>query len=542
MIEWETKIKSLNLSLVISTIIVITSFLITSFWNTNDEVGTVMAVTGFGGFYKATEFLQYSNNIYGLIVKNFPDLFGYNRYVWIILIEIFLCSLIIFQEILKKEFNNKYCKNLILICGIFFIIKITLFPQFTILSGLLFISGYLLFLKYDSNPWTKSWKYFTGLFLIILSSLIRFEMFLLVLIIFSPYLFIVRKNITKIITFIIALILIISAHLWSKNQYSNQDWSEWNSWQKERVYWIDNGGFSKLLLYPEIYEKYNYSKNDINLLNSWFFADKALINISKLKEIRVELDQENNKSIVLKNIRKSIKFFFSSNIIFYTFLGLFATILFFSKISLLSTFFTLLAFSYIGYMGRPGEERVYFPVIFGIFLFPIIFNEYKLPNFIISFLVFLRKYISFILIFLFFNILSIQLFNLHKKHLDYSINIQREVEDLAKLDDYIVVWGASFPYVEALPLNTKYSHHKFPKMYILGTPTLNPYSLAYYFESSNNGFKINFLSSKGIYIISDLNGLSMLDIYCNSNLHGKFSYNKVEGYKFINIYKVVCAN
>lgn len=553
-------VQVINLSIIISSGIMIASFLITSFWNTNDEVGTVMAVTGFGGFYRASEFLQYSNNLYGLLIKNFPDLLGYNRYVWIVLLEMFISSLIIFYYIQKNNLNNKLFKYIGVLFCMFFMVKIALFPQFTILSGLVFIAGYILFLSNNLKPLSKSWKLFLGLTLIFLSSLIRFELFLLIFFIFSPYIYLSKINISKILALLITLILIVSANFWSKNKYNSEEWSEWSGWQKERVYWIDNGGFSKLLLHPEIYQKYQYSENDIKLLNSWFFADKKLMDVERLTKIRAELDLVTNNSYIFKNIRKSIKFFFSKNIYFFTLLSLIATFFFFSKISLLSIFFTIFAFVYIGYIGRPGEERVYIPIIFGLFLFPLIFNKFKIPailiflneifikfynefKFLFLSFIFFKKNIKLLLIILIFSFSFLfSLLSIHKEHYKKYKNIQVELNSLSNLDDYIVVWGASFPYVESLPLNTRFSHTKLPKIYILGTPTLNPYSYAHFYEERNNGFKDKFLSTSGLYIISDINGIGMLDIYCKSNFIGKFSYSKVDGFKYLDVYKVNCLN
>jgi hypothetical protein len=102
--------------------------------------------------------------------------------------------------------------------------------------------------------------------------------------------------------------------------------------------------------------------------------------------------------------------------------------------------------------------------------------------------------------------------------------------------DYFVSWGSSFPYVAAYPffLNKNFN----PKIYGLGTSTLNPFSLASSKEKKNEGFLFHLLSDKGLYLWSWAGGLELLHNYCNEHHQGYFfimktNYNLLKKVKCI---------
>lgn len=230
------QIKTQNL--VISAILTLAVFAICfSFFEIRYEVNDdlAMALIAKGYFSGSPDFhLVFINSLIG---KLLVFLYSLNP-----IINWYACLLVFFQLIsvftinyclLKLDKNKFLLVTAILFPTAYFIINL----QFTHVCFLLSFAGILLFL---SNKEDSKSLYFLSVIFLFLSSLIRFEMFILTLILSST--FIIKNLKTKNACFALLglSILIGFARIYDVNSYQNADWKAFNEFNKIRGKVNDN--------------------------------------------------------------------------------------------------------------------------------------------------------------------------------------------------------------------------------------------------------------------------------------------------------------
>jgi hypothetical protein len=163
-------------------------------FNTNDDVGMMLKVSGISNFAESTHLMLYSNVIIGYILEFFYKLFG--NFIWyeMYLVLAMYLSFVTFFYVCFNSVKNKIVALLLYILYFIFVgTSVLLNPQFTLEATLLVIAG-LLLIFFPFNKATNKWELIGGSILIIFGNLIRNNSIFLAFLVFLPVLLIYLKN------------------------------------------------------------------------------------------------------------------------------------------------------------------------------------------------------------------------------------------------------------------------------------------------------------------------------------------------------------
>jgi hypothetical protein len=385
-----------------------------------------------------------------------------------------------------------------------------IFPQFTINAGLITVIS-IIFLKLYEIRNIKS-LLLTSCFLFYFGYLIRSEECLLVLFISLPFLnwrILLKRSFLHKFLLALFILLVLSSFI-NYQSYQTPDWIEFKETAKVLGPLVDFGGSVLLSQHPQIYEKYSYSLNDLNLIGSWFFVDPQIIQTKTLQSMLSLLGPISMQENTIQNIWLSMKAIFDSNLLPLT-LG--ALLLFTLKRNQSLLFCFILYFisvSTLGLLGRPGIIRVYVPIISFLFIVSFVTTYHSSR---------VNKYLST------FILLLTMCWNSSYILKSYNeLNLNRNLIQ-ANLTGFptnnFVNWGGSFPFELVYPvLFTNPGTLSF-KIYSLGGLTFAPFTNTYIADKNGNALPSLIVNNNGIDIIASKEHLNMLAIYCMERLHGR---------------------
>ncbi len=525
------KFKTLSFSIFVSLLIFLIYFILPPFWGTNDEPGMADAIRGIGVSAIPSEYLLFSNNLHGLIIQSIPEFFGVSSYAWATVLVLFLVVWSISILFFSKEYNSFIDPILFFCLAIALAARAIVFPQFTMNAGLLFIAG-VIFLKIYQEKKLLTFLIMSIIFMF-WSSLIRLEMFMFSMAVCFPFffnkIFFIKKY---FISAAILLVFSLSVNYWSNQKYLASDWKEWKTWQDERVYWMDYGGFDRLLQHPDVYKKDGWVENDLFLLKTWFFADRELIKPAKLNQLRRQVESKISIDVKLKNSENGLLAVFDSEVIVLTIFAGLILAWYRTWRALFALLIAAAGFFYMGWIGRPGQIRVYIPILYSLIIYPIIFHQGELKK--ISKLVFIILF-SFVFVY--------QLYPLYlqnKQLVQQSEKLSRDMPFLRK-QQYIVAWGAAYPYVETFPVLKTHLNTLKPSIYSLGANTLNPYTFAYQADINGYGLVHKLKKRESLLIATDINRLRLLDEYCKTRFAHTLFYKRLPEVSF-ELYNIFCSD
>jgi len=333
-----------------------------SYLNSDDDRPVSMLLAGV--FQDATQNILFQNILIGFFFKYLYSIAQWYWYDTFIVLLLFLSHWAIFYALLRLKINFW----LIFSFFIYIILSQLSYINFTTTAAYLGIAGIVLFFVYQKN---KENYYFMATFFLLVSSLIRFQSTVLVIILFTPFFLyqIWLKNIDYkkyILFFGINSCLIFSLAFFDRF-YPNsldEDWQEVYEFQKVRPHIFDYDAIP-FKPYEDIYKKYNFSENDLLIFRAYVFywADPTFFTSERLKNMLSEVDRFSIKYIRLRGVKEVPSKFFSviaSN--FYYIAALLLTLSFiFSKagviiFSLQATlvfflyFFLIIFFKTVGYV------------------------------------------------------------------------------------------------------------------------------------------------------------------------------------------------
>ncbi|MCX7735835.1 MAG: hypothetical protein N2319_03890 [Candidatus Kapabacteria bacterium] len=315
--------KPFLFSLVLNTILFAFFFIsLTPNFNTNDDYELLSIVAGRYG--EPSEMMVFTNVIIGKILVS---LYKFNIHIpWYSLYLIFgiFISNIVLTYLLFKFQPNLLTLFFSILLSLFFIIINYINIQYTIVAGLLMLSGMsLLFSSNFMNKTTKFSKYliyFFGSLIFIFGSLIRFENFFLINFLFMSIIIIISlkffkeaKERKRIIRFVfIFIITICSSYILKKYNDSfyivNQEFNKFIEYQSYRPILMgqqllelqDNITKNKILT------SVGWSNNDYKMIPYVFSFPNDIYSLEKLEKI------VNNEKIKSNHIEYYLnKFIFS---------------------------------------------------------------------------------------------------------------------------------------------------------------------------------------------------------------------------------------
>lgn len=314
---------------------ILTSIILRIQFEENDDVVMLLIASG-KHFGTPDGHLVFINYLFGYPLSSLYRIFpNYEWYTLSFSIMHIFSGAVIINQIFKKDRSFFLKVGFIVLFLVFFSLIIVKF-QFTTTAGIVAVAGISLIFENKSKQWG-----FIGGFVLFLSSLIRIESAILVLIISSPLFFEYLISFNKrIMILAVALIFVLGGKYLNRLFYQNKDWAEYYEYNKIRGQISDNPKTFKYL--KEIPE--NKKKTDLLLFLS-FMPDGKVINLEYLKQLRMDIDksQFSEKVVSLNNFKGLIKL---HKIRFILFLGFFVFLFFknkdwISRFVLLTSFFLL---------------------------------------------------------------------------------------------------------------------------------------------------------------------------------------------------------
>lgn len=347
---------------------VIYSFFDVSF-DDNDDVGiALIANGGITGF--PDEHLIFINSVYGFILKSLYQIM--NKVDWYSFVLIGL-QFIGVLTIYFWMFKNKVAIPIILLLTVYFIYLITL-PQFTNVCTLLAIAG--TYSIYCTAFRTNSkFAYFYPLILLFISSLIRFEAFVLVFVIGACYIVFKREKIENCVDLKYPLLLLgmlISFSFYINYQsYSSEDWQLYTKYNVLRGKINDNPNFyaSKDL----ISKSTGLKKSEIDLFSQFTYTSS--FDLETLEKINGIVNRPLNINNYLKNLKHSINYRW-----LWLVLGVLSIVFIKLKKRYLIPIFILVSIFLIISLNHVTKARVVLPLFIEIIFFSLLFLEGKIKN------------------------------------------------------------------------------------------------------------------------------------------------------------------
>lgn len=510
--------------LALSSLAAVTGFLFLSClffvprWETNDDVAMSMVAHGYGIAAYGSPDLVFSGVLWGYVARAIPSVYGVLGYSIAALLALLAAGSAILYFLLRLRVGI-YAST---IAVFLFLLRPTLFPQFTLNAGLLTVAAVLGFWVYARSG--KSAALVLASVLAFVGYLVRSQEFFVVFIVALPLVAYsgIRTDRKLQVAAGVLFSLFIVAALFDHSHYTGSKWERYNDLNAVRAAFTDFGAADRLRSHPEILARYGYSENDLNLIQHFFFVDPKIANPQTLKALLADLGPAGYLSSGISAGYSSVKAMISPEIFPVTFCALALLALrprlpvFLSWAILCATVFVM------GFAGRGGVLRTDIPALDLLCAISLIFAY--LPSRDADGKGWLRNARARRLIAASVVTLSAILAYraIAPNAFDSMRRVRMEQANIRGLPNEVVVdWGAglAIEYIFPLLANDPQAHSM--RLYPFGVFTFAPFSVASAEEASGRGFIERVRSPLGILMVADQNHLEELRIWCSERFGGQ---------------------
>ena len=238
-----------------------------------------------GGFSGVpSEHIVFVKSILGWFLKNLYNINSYPNWYGLYYLFVTLICVYVVLLILNKHLSIQ--TSVFVACFLEFLILLWL--TFTVLAYMCTLIAVMILFSIEKNNTKKIilLKFFVACFLMINAYIFRDDAFFTgILLIIPLILFGIKKSKKALLLFgIICTLGIISIVVFEKMTYSSEFWKnykDYNSLRSANVdFPIDEYEDNK-----KLYDRLGVSKNDVNCLKNWIFADKDVFSENNLREI-----------------------------------------------------------------------------------------------------------------------------------------------------------------------------------------------------------------------------------------------------------------
>jgi hypothetical protein len=458
-------------------------FLITPFWQTNDDVGMSMRAHGYGGFLQSSSHLIFSNVIWGALVSTLPTIGGVLGYSVATYTVLILCSMLTCYYLIALDVG--YLNSSLATLLVYFFPFV--FPQFTVNAGLLAVTAVLALAYYVKKHSLSS--LFLFIFLTLLSFLIRYNEFLLVAAIAIPLIIdrsFYRDRVLYFSFIFLALLILIATGI-NRSAYSESSWDKFNAFNSYRIK-LNDYGAAKNAKGSDL-QKYGLSENDLNLMKKRFFTDSNLSNPLTVGKLLNELGPSYRQPGSIKRGWAGMIAPYYEPIASVALLVSISFLLIFPGYrSAIAYILFLGSMFYLGFIGRPGIFWAYYSVLCLLILVPIARSSSPAGKF--------RGILALLVLSIGAFVAIRHTVALQQLRERYAIQLKKDAIFLDK--KVIVAWGGRFPFEFLYTPFEKMFHRKEINFYIIGSALFAPTSKAYHYEKNGNGLVSGLLSRQGV--------------------------------------------
>lgn len=475
-------------------------------FETNDDIGMSMITHGYGLAAYGSPLLVNSNVLWGYIVHAIPPIngvLGYSVATLAVLLVIGWAMLYFLLRLGAGHFASLLVVALI-------VTRPTLFPQFTINAGLLTVAaiiGWQVYSRYGGVG-----NLVVACLLAFFGYLVRDKEFLLVLGVALPLLpwRMLRDQRQMQIAFLLLGMAIALAAAFDRLSYSGPEWQYFNEESSPLTEIIDYGAGKRLEQHPEILTRHGYSQNDIRLISGWFFVDPQIDDPKSLNAMLAELGTAPTQNESIQSGFTALKALTDPVLLPLILSALLLLMLTPERSVVLTWILCVAALFAMGVMGRPGQLRVYVPLISLLLVAPFVAMKLKEGT---------RQWITVLMLLV---ACVGNAYILKPQVLESMRGIQQAQMDIHGLPSVpIVIWGDIFPYQFAFPVLDNDLNSRNIKLYGLNGFTHAPFSVAGAEERTGRGVLKRLRTAEGILIMASPKKIEQLHIYCKERMNGK---------------------
>jgi hypothetical protein len=474
-------------------------------WETNDDVGMSMIAHGFGIAAFGTPNLVFSNVVWGHFARAIPSIHGVLGYTTAAYLALIAAGAAIYFAVAHFTANSLagFAAILLLLC------RPVLFPQFTITAGLLTVGALLSLVLYAKTP--RRGMLVVGAVLAFGGYLVRSEEFLLVMLVAIPLLpwRTAMRDRSIQVTVAGLCLAIASAATLDHRAYSQPEWKAFKEIRAPLTTTIDFGGAAYLKQHPDILARNGFTRNDIDLVGNWFYAEEGVPDAGALRSMLSDLGaipvQQGSMERAWGGVKELLHPSLQPLVLAAVLLGL----LFPSWRLLACWAMCLGALFSLGLLGRPGVIRVYVPVVSLLVVAPFISQTGSAWRTRLAAVVLIGAAL----------LNSSTAFPAARSHEQIATAVRRGLQQFPS--ELVVNWGGAFPFEAAYPVFGIPSAAMGYRFYSLGGLSLTPSSHVRVQQSRDEGLVPRLLGPQGVPIIASERRFSLLSTYCKEHWKGE---------------------
>lgn len=476
-------------------------------WERNDDIAMSMIAHGYGLAAYGSPHLVFSNVLWGYVVRAIPTVNGVLGYSLATMGVLLVAGWAILYFLIRL--GAGYLIGLL--AASLLIALPTLIPQFTVNAGLMTVAAIIGWQVHARLGGLGSLV--AACVLAFCGYLIRAQEFFLVLGVALPFLpwRALRERRQMQIAFLLLGVAIASATALDRWSYSGVEWQPFKEFNSVRIPITDYRAGEHLKQRPEIMASHGYSRNDIDLLENWFFVDPQIADPKSLNAMLAELGPLPMQEGGIQSGFEAIKALFSPMLLSLILSATFLFILLPRWSVALAWVLCLAALFAMGVMGRPGILRVYIPLVSLLFVFPLVVGKYRegIRPWMVT-VTLLLAWVGSAYLYIPAALVSKQ----------WTQQVRNDIQGLPV--GPIVIWGGGeFPFELAFPVLAHDFNSRNIKFYGLDSFTLAPFSVASTEQQAGRGLLERLQTEPGVPIIASPKTLGMLRIYCSERLKGQ---------------------
>jgi hypothetical protein len=492
-------------------------------WETNDDVDMSMVAHGYGLTELGSPNIIFSNVLWGLIVRLIPTIFdtvGYS--VATVLVLITVSATIIFV-LLRWGYHPIVSISLMIVLTL----RAILFPQFTLNAGLLTLSTVIMwsyYIRYRSLLGLA-----VGCFYFFVGYIVRnLECFVVLFVALPllPWRRFLRDRIAGY-ALIMLSVIVVSATVIDHWAYDRPAWDVYKVLSKALGPYTDFRAADELKGRPDIFTRYGYSQNDLNLVRDWFFVDPGIADPRALQAMVSELGLSAKVESAPSNIRAALEVLWQPTMLPFVSVALILGAMAPTWRLFASWIIYMAIIIILALLGRPAILRVYIPPMALLAIAPLLAQEITgVRRLLVSCIVFVLAIVTVVKVGSESREARSIADSLRKAMIDFPVNT-------------VVVWGASLPYEYLYPVlgtTTSSRYH----IYQLDAFTWAPFSLSFKDQAGGHGFLTRLVDKNGLLLVASGQFVEELRGYCREHLHGRLDILEARSYGWVPLVRVHC--
>ncbi len=478
-------------------------------WATNDDPAMSMIAHGYGLAAFGSPDLVFSGVLWGYVVRALPSIDGVLGYSIGTLLVLLLSSALILYFLQQLGVRH----YIALLATILIALHAAMLPQYTTNAGLAAIATILGLWVYARSK--NNAVLIASTICAFVGYIIRSQEVLLVALVALPLLSYRQLRTDK--TLQLAAILFVAAVGLSEfvdyHHYAGPEWQRYEELNFPRRAFTDFGAGAQLRKHPEILRRYGYSANDVDLMESWFFADQKL---ADPRSLRTMLGDLGPLRFVGGGLAGAIDSIWALRAPALLPLALTAIGLYLLRPTLrlgAALLVCLAALAFIGLSGRGAIVHVDIPPLDVLCLTGLVsLQTSNKPRsaaavgiLVLSLLLTCRESLG---------------------YLDSSTRIRDAQIDVAGWPSEVVVdWGVGVPLEHIFAPLANDPRTREMRLFALGTLTYAPFSVAYNEEQAGRGFVERVRSRQGVLMIAGPSRITALAEWCTERFDGRASHH-----------------